>query len=108
MQQEQTGIDQTLQQGQDAVVMFTLQAGKCYTIVGFSPPGAVQDVDLNLLTVPFNTLAGQDLTHNNTPTIGASPNQMCPVVPIPVQYKLDVHARLGSGEVAVALYSKSK
>jgi hypothetical protein len=108
MQQEQATIDQTLQTGQDAVVIYTLQAGKCYTIVGFSPPGGVQDVDLNLLTVPFNTLAGQDLTHNNSPTIGASPNQMCPVIPVPMQYKLDVHAQAGSGEVAVALYSKSK
>jgi len=109
MQQEQQGaIDQQLQQGQDAVVMYTLQPGRCYTIVGFSPPGAVQDLDLNLLTVPFNTLAGQDLTHNNTPTIGASPNAMCPVIPIAMQYKLDIHARLGSGEVAVAIYSKAK
>jgi hypothetical protein len=33
---------------------------------------------------------------------------MCPVIPIAVQYKLDVHARQGSGEVAVALYSKNK
>jgi hypothetical protein len=108
MQQEQQVLDQQLAQGQDAVVIYTLSPGKCYTIVGFSPPGGVQDVDLNLLTVPFNTLAGQDLTHNNTPTIGASPNQMCPVIPIAVQYKLDVHARQGSGEVAVALYSKNK
>jgi hypothetical protein len=108
MQQEQQVIDQQLAQGQDAVVIYTLSPGKCYTMVGFSPPGGVQDVDLNLLTVPFNTLAGQDLTHNNTPTIGASPNQMCPVIPIAVQYKLDIHARQGSGEVAVALYSKNK
>jgi hypothetical protein len=108
MQQEQQLVDQQLAAGQDAVVMYTLSPGKCYTIVGFSPPGAVQDLDLNLLTVPFNTLAGQDLTHNNSPSIGASPNAMCPVIPIAMQYKLDIHARQGSGEVAVALYSKNK
>ena len=100
--------DQQVANGQDAVVMYTLSPGKCYAILGFSPPGAVQDVDLNLLTVPFNTLAGQDLTHNNTPTVGGSPNFMCPVIPLPVQYKLDIHARVGAGEVAVALYSKNK
>jgi hypothetical protein len=33
---------------------------------------------------------------------------MCPVIPLPVQYKLDIHARVGAGEVAVALYSKNK
>ena len=109
MQQEQTPMEQTLQQGQHAVVMFTLTAGKCYAIVGFSAPGAVQDVDLNLLAPPlYMTLAGQDLTHNNTPVIGGSPQFMCPVIAFPLQYKLDVFARQGSGAVAVALYSKNK
>jgi hypothetical protein len=54
------------------------------------------------------TLAGQDLTHNNTPAIGASPSPMCPVIAFPMQYKLDVFARKGSGNVAVQLYSKTK
>ena len=90
-------------------MMVTLQAGKCYTLVGFSAPGAVSDVDLNLLAPPlYLTLAGQDLTHNNTPTIGASPSPMCPVIAFPLQYKLDVFARDGSGMVAVQLYSKTK
>jgi hypothetical protein len=90
--------------------MVTLQAGKCYAIVGFSPPiGGVKNLDINMLAPPFYmTLAGQDLTHNNTPTIGASPNPMCPVTPFPLQYKLDVFAQSGSGQVAVQLYSKTK
>jgi len=109
MQQEQGVMEQNLQQGQHAVVMYTLQAGKCYTVVGFSAPGAVQDVDLNLLAPPlYMTLAGQDLTHNNTPTIGGGSQPMCPVIAFPLQYKLDVYARQGTGTVAVALYSKSK
>ena len=109
MQQEQGVMEQSMQQGQHAVVMYTLQAGKCYTIVGFSAPGAVQDVDLNLLAPPlYMTLAGQDLTHNNTPSIGGGSQPMCPVIAFPLQYKLDVYARQGSGAVAVALYSKSK
>lgn len=109
MQQEQGVMEQSMQQGQHAVVMYTLQAGKCYTIVGFSAPGAVQDVDLNLLAPPlYMTLAGQDLSHNNTPTIGGGSQPMCPVIAFPLQYKLDVYARQGSGAVAVALYSKSK
>ena len=109
MQQEQGVMEQQMQQGQHAVVMYTLQAGKCYTIVGFSAPGAVQDVDLNLLAPPlYMTLAGQDLSHNNTPSIGGASQPMCPVIAFPLQYKLDVFARQGSGTVAVALYSKSK
>jgi hypothetical protein len=109
MQPEGDELKQNLPQGQHAVVMITLQAGKCYTVVGYSVPGAVQDVDLNLLAPPlYMTLAGQDLTHNNTPVIGASPSPMCPVVAFPLQYKLDVFARQGSGVVAVQLYSKTK
>jgi hypothetical protein len=107
MQPEGQELKQTLNEGQHAVMMVTMQAGKCYTIVGFSPPGSVKDVDLNLLTL-INTLAGQDLTHNNMPVIGGSPNPMCPVIAIPLQYKLDVFAKAGSGPVAVQVYSKNK
>jgi hypothetical protein len=109
MQPEGDELKQNLQQGQHAVMMVTLQAGKCYTLVGFSAPGAVSDVDLNLLAPPlYMTLAGQDLSHNNTPVIGAAPGQMCPVIAFPLQYKLDVVANKGSGLVAVQLYSKNK
>ncbi len=109
MQPEGPELKQQLNEGQHAVMMVTLQAGKCYAIVGFSPPGAVKDLDLNLLAPPlYMTLAGQDLTHNNTPGIGAAPSPMCPVVMFPLQYKLDVFARVGSGPVVVQLFSKNK
>jgi hypothetical protein len=109
MQPEGDELKQTMTEGQHAVMMVTLQAGKCYSIVGFSAPGAVKDLDLNLLAPPlYVTLAGQDLTHNNTPSIGGTPNPMCPVLAFPLQYKLDVFAKSGSGQVAVQLFSKTK
>jgi hypothetical protein len=109
MQAEGDELKQTLTEGQHAVMMVTLQAGKCYTVVGFSPPGAVKNLDLNMLAPPlYMTLAGQDLTHNSSPTIGAAPSPMCPVIMFPLQYKLDVFAQSGSGPVAVQLYSKNK
>jgi hypothetical protein len=109
MQPEGDELKQNMTEGQHAVMMVTLQAGKCYTIVGFSVPGAVKDLDLNLLAPPlYMTLAGQDLTHDNTPSIGASPSPMCPVIAFPLQYKLDVFAKSGAGQVAVQLYSKTK
>src|SRR5580658_4321864 len=109
MQPDGSELKQNLTEGQHAVMMVTLQAGKCYAIAGFSPLGGVKDIDLNLLTPPlYLTLSGQDLTHNNTPVIGASPSPMCPVIAFPLQYKLDVFARVGSGQVAVQLYSKNK
>jgi len=109
MEPEGSQLKQTLTEGQHAVIMVTLQAGKCYAIVGFSPPGGVKDLDLNLLAPPlYVTLAGQDLTHNNMPAIGAAPSPMCPIIAFPLQYKLDVFARSGSGPVAVQLYSKTR
>jgi hypothetical protein len=109
MQPEGQELKQQLNEGQHAVIMVTLQAGKCYTVVGFSPLGGVKDLDLNMLAPPlYMTLAGQDLTHNNTPTIGAAPSPMCPVIMFPLQYKLDVFAQSGSGQVAVQLFSKNK
>jgi hypothetical protein len=107
MQPEGEQLKQSLTEGQHAVMMVTLQAGKCYAIVGFSPPGSVKDLDLNLLAPPlYITLAGQDTTHDRTPSIGGSPSPMCPVIALPLQYKLDVFARHGAGPVAVQLYSK--
>jgi hypothetical protein len=109
MQPEGEELKQTFAEGQHAVMMLTLQAGKCYAIVGFSPPGSVKDLELNLLAPPFYlTLAGQNLSRGSTPAIGASPAPMCPVIPFPLQYKLDVYAKGGSGQAAVQLYSKAK
>ena len=89
--------------------MVTMQPGTCYTIIGFSPPGQVKNVDLHLLAPPFyNVLAGQDTTDNNTAYIGSTPNPMCPLIPLPLQYKVDITARTGSGNVGVGVYTKSK
>jgi hypothetical protein len=109
MQPEGDELKQTLNEGQHAVIMVTLQAGKCYTVVGFAGLGGVKNLDLNMLAPPlYMTLAGQDMSKTNTATIGASPSPMCPVIMFPLQYKLDVFAQSGSGPVAVQLYSKTK
>lgn len=109
MQPEGSELRQNLAEGQHAVMMVTLQAGRCYALLGFSPPGGVKDLDLNLLAPPFYvTLAGQNFSHDSAPSIGASPNPMCPIIAFPLQYKLDVFARSGGGQVAVQLYSKAK
>jgi hypothetical protein len=98
-----------LQEGGHNAFMVTMQPGTCYTIIGFSPAGQVKNVDLHLLAPPFyNVLAGQDTTDNNQAFIGSTPNPMCPVIPLPLQYKVDITARTGSGNVAVGVYTKSK
>jgi hypothetical protein len=89
--------------------MVPMQAGKCYALIGFSPPGQIRNVDLNLLAPPFyNILAGQDTTDDNTPIIGKAPNPMCPIVPVPLNYKVDIVARAGAGQVGVQLFSRPK
>jgi hypothetical protein len=99
--------------GTHATMMVPMQLGKCYVIIGFSQPGDVKDLDLYLMTGllgQYNLLAGQDTSHNNAPFIATDaaspPTPMCPSSPIPLQYKLDVFARDGTGMVAVQVYSK--
>jgi hypothetical protein len=104
--QEATG---NLQEGGHLAFMVPMQGGKCYTLIGCSPPGQIKNVDLNLLAPPFyNVLAGQDTTDDNHPIIGSNGKPMCPIVPVALNYKVDIVARSGSGTVAVQLYSKSK
>jgi hypothetical protein len=104
--QEATG---NLQEGGHLAFMVPMQGGKCYTLIGCSPPGQIKNVDLNLLAPPFyNFLAGQDTTDDNHPIIGNNGKPMCPIVPMALNYKVDIVARSGSGQVAVQLYSKSK
>jgi hypothetical protein len=112
MSPEGSELKQALTEGQHVEMMVPMQAGKCYAILAFAVPGGVKDLDLNLLTPvslpPYSQLAGQDTTHNNTPMIGGAPNPMCPVLALPLQYKLDVFARSGGGQVAVQVFSKTK
>jgi hypothetical protein len=104
--QEATG---NLQEGGHLAFMVPMQGGKCYTLIGCSPPGQIKNVDLNLLAPPFyNVLAGQDTSDDNHPIIGNNGKPMCPIVPVALNYKVDIVARSGSGAVAVQLYSKSK
>jgi hypothetical protein len=104
-------LKQTLQRGQHTTMQVPLQSGKCYLIIGWSAPGDVKDLDLYLLSPPFyNALTAQDATSHNAPFVGADnvipPHPICQVWPVPLQYKLDVFARDGSGAVVVQVYSK--
>ncbi len=96
-----------LKEGDHASMMVTLQAGKCYAIVGFAGKGSVHDLDLRLLAPPFyNMLSGEDTTDDHTPVIGKDPTPMCPLLTSPMPYKVDIHAQKGAGKVGVLLYSK--
>jgi hypothetical protein len=99
----------TLQQGGHLEMLITLQAGKCYSILGFSPSTGVKDLDLHLLSPPlYNILSGEDTTDDNLPVVGKPPTPMCPAVGVNIPYKVDIYADKGGGPVAVQLYSKAK
>jgi hypothetical protein len=82
----------------------TLKSGKCYALVGFS--NGVKDLDVHLL-LPPGILSAQDITDDNKPVVGKSPDGLCPSASTPVTYKVDILADQGGGEVAVQLYSKA-
>jgi hypothetical protein len=95
----------SLKEKQHMQTPITLQAGKCYSIVGFSKK--VKDLDLYLL-LPPGILSAQDLTDDNKPIIGGPPQPMCPDATQAITYKLDIFADSGAGDVAVQLFSKGK
>jgi hypothetical protein len=101
-----TGV---LKEGDHYVWPLSLPPGKCYAIVGWSPTGEVQDLDLHLLAPPFfSSITGEDVTDDNMPVVGGGPNPMCPVTASPMPYKLDITAQKGGGHAAVQVYSKTK
>ncbi len=109
MQAEGNMSEDTLAAGQRKDVTLTLSGGKCYTIIGASPLGQIQNLNITLLAPPFyNVNAGTDNMTGNTAVIGGGNNPICPITPFPLQYKLAVTATAGQGTFAVQLYSKNK
>ncbi|MDF2694369.1 MAG: hypothetical protein K0S65_2752 [Labilithrix sp.] len=84
-----------------------MEPTKCYAVVAYG--AGVTDLDVNLLAPPlYNILAGQDGMAGPTAVVGAAPRPMCPILPVTVPYKIDLHAKKGGGLVAAQLYSKAK
>jgi hypothetical protein len=109
MQPEGNLVKDTLAADAHRSELVSLQGGRCYTIVAYSPPGQVTNVDLHLLLPPFYSMeAGHDAETDNTAVIGKGAAAICPALTIPVQYKLDIHAKAGAGAIGVQIYSKPK
>jgi hypothetical protein len=96
-----------LAEGGHVEFMTQMDPGKCYTIIAYGD--GLADMDVNLLAPPlYNIVAGQDGMVGPTAVIGATPNPLCPILPIPIPYKIDLHAKKGGGAVAAQVYVKSK
>lgn len=102
-------MKESVTEGGHKTMSLPMDNAHCYIVVGYSPPGGVKDLDLNLLMPPFfTTLAGQDASHHNSPFIAGQNGQpMCPLFNLGA-YRLDIHAASGAGQVLVQLYSKAK
>jgi hypothetical protein len=100
----------TLAEGGHFSMMVTMAPNRCYTVVGFSPLGQIQTLDIKLMAPPlFNVVAGTSgAKDKNTPVLGRGKQALCPIVPIPVPYKLDVEAKKGAGRMAVQVFARNK
>lgn len=96
----------TLTEGGHLGFIVKLEPTKCYTIVAYG--AGVEELDLFLLVPPFyNLLGAHDVSTGPAAVIGSSP-KMCPISPISVPYKIDMHARRGGGSVIAQVFSKPK
>jgi hypothetical protein len=97
----------TLFESGHVVFVATMDASKCYAVVAFG--AGITELDVNLLGPPlYTSIAAQDGMTGATAVVGASPKLLCPAVPFPFPYKVDLHARIGGGTVAAQLYAKRK
>jgi hypothetical protein len=85
----------------------SMDASHCYTVVGFG--FGVTELDVTLLAPPlYNLAAGQDTMAGPTAVLAPSPQPLCPQIPLPIPYKVDVVARKGGGMIGAQVYSKPK
>jgi hypothetical protein len=91
-------------------MIVTLAPNRCYTIIAFSPPGQVAQLDVKLMAPPFyNVPAGSSAaTDKNLAEVGKGKAALCPILPVPVPYKVDVSAKKGAGRIGVQLFGRSK
>lgn len=100
----------TLKEGDHFSMMITMVPNRCYTIVGFSPPGAVSQFDIKLYGPPlFNVEAGRSTASDKAaPVVGKGNAALCPVLPFAVPYKIDAVATKGAGRIGLSVFARTK
>jgi hypothetical protein len=99
----------TLKEGEHFAMVVTLQPNRCYTVVGFSPPGSVSQLDLKLFSLPLNVEAGKSGAGDKAmPVMGKGGSPICPVLPIAVPYKIDAVATKGAGRIGIHVFARNK
>ena len=99
-----------LQEGQSLEQIAMLQPGKCYTVVGLGMP-LVQE--LFIMMAPVIPIPGapslpmsQSVTTGSQVSMAPMPNCYTHMLPLPIQAKIIVTAKVGSGPVGAQLYVK--
>jgi hypothetical protein len=106
-------ISGNFQAGQTLEQAFTLQPGKCYSVVGASVgPGSQLDAQIIITTVlpgfqlPANNAAGQPAIHGSKVVLGAKSGCVKTLSPMPLTAKVVLTMARGAGMAAAQLYSK--
>ena len=109
MDKEGATTHTTVKEGDHFGMAISMQPGRCYTIVGYAPPGSVTQLELKLLGVPLNNEAGHSPAgEKNMPVIGKGAAATCPVLPVAMPYKIDAAAVHGAGRIGIQVFSRPK
>lgn len=99
----------TLKEGEHFNMVVNLMPNRCYTFVGFSPPGNVAQLDLKLMAMPLNVEAGKSAAADKAmPVMGKGAAAICPIMPVAVPYKIDAVATKGAGRIGVHVFARNK
>lgn len=102
----------TLKEGEHFSMVVTLQPNRCYTFVAFSPPGNIGQIDMTLMGVALAIEAGKssppDKTMPGLSVMGKGKTPICPVLPVPVPYRVDVVAKKGAGRMGVQAFARAR
>ena len=111
MKKEGETMGANLQEGQTMEQVVTLLPGKCYTVVGLSMP-LVQDMSIHMSPViplpgaPALGVLSQSQTSGTQVSMAPMPSCYTNLLPMPMQAKIVVTAKSGSGPVGAQLYVK--
>jgi len=111
MRKEGDAVGANLQEGQALEQIVMLQPGKCYTVVGLGLP-MIQDMSITMVpSIPISgfpdlMVLSQSLTPGSQVTMAPSPNCYKHVAPLPIQAKVVIRAKAGSGPVGAQVYVK--
>jgi hypothetical protein len=100
----------TLAENEHFGMLVTMAPNRCYTVIGFSPPGQVSNLEVKIMAPPLYNVqvAASGANDKSLPVVAKGKNALCPLLPVPIAYKLDVTAKKGTGRIGVQVFAKNK